>query len=411
MANTRGSQSQLSLQLLKLNPGSAMSDTAKTGTDLSHLSPQRDGLRLILETALDAVVIMKPDGIVADWNDRAMNVFGWSRDEAVGRIMADLIIPERYREAHRKGLRRYLESGQGEVIGRRIEVSGLRKNGEEFPVELSISPIQGCENILFVGFLRDITERRDLRLARAELARVTRRMTVGEMAASIAHEIKQPLTAIVANGRAGLRWLASATPDLENACAALKRIVDDTHRASEVIDSVRSMFGNEVQAKSPQDINELIRESLTLARIEAENQRVSICMELSAELPQVSVNQVQLRQVIVNLIMNAVDAMSTVQNRARVLRIKTEVHNPDSVLITVEDSGTGIDPENLDRVFDAFFTTKSHGMGMGLSICRSIIESHDGRLSVAPAGSHGSIFYVSLPIAYPTPKKTDEAIE
>jgi PAS domain S-box-containing protein len=364
-----------------------------------------------LETALDAVVIMKSDGIVADWNDRAVNVFGWSREEAVGRIMADLIIPERYREAHRKGLRRYLESGQREVIGRRIEVSGLRKNGEEFPVELSISPIQDRESILFVGFLRDITERRALRLARAELARVTRRMTVGEMAASIAHEIKQPLTAIVANGKAGLRWLASATPDIENAHAALKRIVDDTHRAGEVIDSVRSMFGNEGQAKTLQDVNELIRESLTLVRIEAENQRVSICTELSAELPQVSANQVQLRQVVVNLIMNAVDAMSTVQNRARVLRIKTEVHKLDSVLITVEDSGTGIDPENVDRIFDAFFTTKSHGMGMGLSICRSIIESHDGRLSVAPAQPHGSTFYVSLPLSIQNVEEDDETIE
>jgi PAS domain S-box-containing protein len=182
-----------------------MSDTANTGTPLYHLSPQRDGLRLILEAALDAVVIMKSNGIVADWNDRAVNIFGWSREEAVGRVMADLIIPERYRETHREGVRRYLETGQGEVIGRRIEVSGLRKNGEEFPVELSISPFQDRENILFVGFLRDITERRALRLARAELARDTRRMTVGEMAATIAHEIKQPLTAVVANGKAGLR--------------------------------------------------------------------------------------------------------------------------------------------------------------------------------------------------------------
>jgi len=238
-------------------------------------------------------------------------------------------------------------------------------------------------------------------------------MTVGEMAASIAHEIKQPLTAIVANGKAGLRWLASATPNIENAQAALKRIVDDTHRASEVIDSVRSMFGNEGQANTLQDVNELIRESLTLVRIEAENQRVSICTELSPERPQVPGNQVQLRQVIVNLIMNAVDAMSTVQNRERILRIKTEVHKLDSVLITVEDSGTGIDPANLERIFDAFFTTKSHGMGMGLSICRSIIERHDGRLSVAPAQPHGSIFSVSLPTGYPskTLKKTGEAIE
>src|SRR5215470_9796407 len=342
--------------------------------------PRRDELRPIMETALDAVIVMKSDGIVADWNDRAVGVFGWSRNEAVGRIMADLIIPERYREAHRKGLRRYMESGKGEVIGRRIEVSGLRKNGEEFPVELSISPIQERDENLFIGFLRDITESHALRLARAELGRVTRRMAMGEMAASIAHEIKQPLAAIAANGSAGLRWL-SATPDIERARAVLKHIVNDTHRASEVIDSIRSMFKNEGQAKTLQDVNELIREALTLVRTEVENQRVSICTELSAELPQVPANQVHVRHVMVNLITNAVDAMSAVTNRARVLRIKTEGHKLDGVLITVEDSGVGIEPQNLDRIFDTFFTTKSHGMGMGLPICRSIIEGHDGHLS------------------------------
>jgi PAS domain S-box-containing protein len=381
--------------------GLTMSILGNTGTDFPSRYPRRDELHLILETALDAVVVMKPDGVVADWNDRAVGVFGWAREEAVGRIMADLIIPERYREAHRNGLRRYLESGKGEVVGRRIEVSGLRKNGEEFPLELSIAPIQDRENILFVGFVRDITELHALRLARAELAGVTRRMAMGEMAASIAHEIKQPLTAIVANGNAGLRWLSNGTPDIERARAVLKRIVNDTHHASEVIDSIRSMFKNESQAKTPQDLNKVIREALMLVRVEVENQRVSICTELSAELPQILANQVQLRQVIVNLIMNAIDAMSTVKDRVRVLRIKTEVHKLNGVLITVEDSGTGIDPQNLDRIFDTFFTTKPHGMGMGLSICRSIVESHEGDLSVVPAEPHGSIFRVSLPTIHP----------
>ena len=203
--------------------------------------PRRDELRPIMETALDAVIVMKSDGVVADWNDRAVAVFGWSRDEAVGRIMADLIIPERYREAHRNGLRRYLESGKGKVLGKRIELSGLRKNGEEFPVELSISPIQDRENILFIGFLRDITESHALRLARAELGRVTRRMAMGEMAASIAHEIKQPLAAISANGNAGLRWLTRATPDIQSARGVLKRIVSDTQHASKIVDSIRSV--------------------------------------------------------------------------------------------------------------------------------------------------------------------------
>jgi PAS domain S-box-containing protein len=384
-----------------------MSIIGNAGTD--YLYPRRDELRPILETALDAVVVMKSDGIVADWNDRAAAVFGWSREEAVGRVMADLVIPERYREAHRKGLRRYLESGKGEVVGRRIEVSGLRKNGEEFLVELSISPIQDRENILFIGFLRDITELQALRLARAELGRAMRRMAMGEMAASIAHEIKQPLAAISANGNAGLRWLTRATPDIERACDVLKRIVSDTQHASEVIDGIRSMFKNEGQAKTMQDVNELIREALTLVRTEVENQHVSICTELSAELPQVPANQIQLRQVMVNLITNAVDAMSAVTNRARVLRIKTEEHKLDGVLITVEDSGVGIEPQNLDRIFDTFFTTKSQGMGMGLSICRSIVESHEGHPSVAAAQPHGSIFHVSLPTGTIRPKVKPES--
>jgi len=138
-------------------------------------------MRLLLETALDAVVVMKSDGVVADWNDCAAAVFGWSREEAIGRTMADLIIPERYRNGHRKGLQRYLETCQGELLGRRMEVSGLRKNGEEFSVELSISPLQDGDSVLFVGCLRDITERNALHLAQVELARVTQMMAMGEM--------------------------------------------------------------------------------------------------------------------------------------------------------------------------------------------------------------------------------------
>jgi PAS domain S-box-containing protein len=355
------------------------------------------GLRLILETALDAVVVMRSDGVVADWNDRAVSVFGWSRDEAVGRTMANLIIPERYREAHRNGLQRYLESGQGDVLGRRIEVSGIRKNGEEFPVELSISPIQHGEHILFVGCLRDLTERHALHLARAEVARVTQTMAMSEMTASIVHEINQPLAAIAANANAGLRWLTRATPNLDEARGALDRIVNDSHRASEVIGGLRSMFKKDRQAMVPQDVNKLILDVLTLVRSDAESQQILVRTELLDELPQVPANPAQLRQVIMNLIMNAIDAMSSVVTRPRVLRVKTEVHELSYLLITVEDSGMGIDPKNIDRIFDPFFTTKSDGMGMGLSICRSIIENHGGRLSVSRGWPYGSIFHVFLP--------------
>ena len=358
-------------------------------------------LRLILETALDAVVVMTSDGIVADWNDRAVSIFGWLRDEAVGRTMADLIIPERYREAHKNGLQRYLRTRQGDALGRRIELSGIKKNGEEFPVELSISAIQDGERILFVGCLRDMTEHHALRLARTEVARVTQRMAMDEMTASIVHEIKQPLGAVALNANAGLRWLTRTAPNLDEARDALNRVVTDTNRANEVIDGIRSVFKKENQTKAWQDVNKLIREVLTLVGSDTEAQHIAVRTQLSDGLREVPANLVQLRQVMVNLITNAIDAMSTVVDRPRVLRLKTEAHEPSYLLITVENSGIGIDPESMNRIFDPFFTTKSHGMGMGLSICRSIVENHGGRLSVSLGPSHGSIFHVFLPTDLP----------
>jgi len=385
------------LQVVGRESGAIMSVTVDAEWSPSQLSQAQDGLRLILDTALDAVVIMKSDGIVADWNDRAVSVFGWSRGEAIGQAMADLIIPERYREAHRNGLQRYLRSGRGDVLGRRIEVSGIRKNGEEFPVELSISPIRDGERILFVGCLRDLTERNALRLAQTEVARVTQRMAMDETAATIVHEISQPLTAIASNANAALRWLARAAPNLEEVRDALNRVVDDSHRTRELIAGIRSIFKKDNQTKASHDVNKLIRQVLTLVGSDVEAQHIAVRTELSDELPEIPVDLVQLRQVIVNLIANAVDAMSTVTNRPRLLRVKTEVHEQSNLLVTVEDSGVGIDPQNIARIFDPFFTTKSNGMGMGLSICRSIIENHGGRLSVSPSQPYGSIFRVVLP--------------
>ena len=233
--------------------------------------------------------------------------------------------------------------------------------------------------------------------AQAELARATSFTAMGQMAASIAHDINQPLAAIVANGNAGLRWLAHTTPDLDEARAALQRIVNEGHRASQVIGSIRAMFKKGDQEKAVLDANELIREVLALLDGEIHMQRVSVHTELIEQLPRVLGNREQLQQVILNLITNAVEAMGSVTNRARVLRVKSKLHESGGVLIAVEDSGLGIDPKDIDRIFEAFFTTKSHGMGMGLSICRSIIEAHHGRLWVSPGLHHGSIFHVVLP--------------
>jgi two-component system, LuxR family, sensor kinase FixL len=377
-----------------------MSASADPENLSTRASPRVDALRLVLETALDALVLMSEDGVVAGWNDHAVTLFGWTRAEALGRTMADLIIPERYRAAHKHGLERYLASGQATVLGRRAEVSGIRRNGEEFPLELSIAAVPG-ERLLFVGFLRDLTERNTLRQARAEVARMSQQMAMGQMAASIVHEINQPLAAIAANAGAGERWLSREHPDIEEARAAFKRVAGDSRRANAIIEEIRLMFRHDGVTLAALDVNALIREVLSLVRGDLDNHRIAIDTALSDGLAPVHANAVQLRQVMVNLISNAADAMSAVANRPRLLRLGTEASEADGLLITVEDSGSGIDPNQAERIFEPFFTTKSHGMGMGLSICRSIVEHHGGQLSVAPGRTHGSVFQVSLPIAPP----------
>jgi signal transduction histidine kinase len=244
---------------------------------------------------------------------------------------------------------------------------------------------------------REAAEQARTNAMHSELTRVARLMTMGQMAASIAHEINQPLAAIVTNGNAGLRWLANAAPNLVEARAALERIVEDGHRANDVIGSIRELFRKDEHGKVPLDVNELIREVLRLIHGELWKERIEVRTELINELPKVLANRVQLQLVFRNLIMNAIEAMSYVTDRERVLRVRSEIIEPRSVLVSVTDSGTGIDAQSMNRIFEAFFSTKSHGMGMGLSICRSIVEAHGGQLSASTAHPHGSIFQIVFP--------------
>ena len=231
-----------------------------------------------------------------------------------------------------------------------------------------------------------------------ELARAARLTTMGEMAASIAHELNQPLAAIVANGQAGLRWLGRATPDLDEVKASLQRIVSVGDHASQIIGTIRTTFKKGSEEKVPIDVNELIREVLTLLQRELHSRRIFVRTELAERLPRALGNRIQLQQVIVNLVTNAIEAMDSVRDHDRILRLASQARESD-LLVTVEDCGTGIDPSNIDRIFERFFTTKSDGMGMGLAICRSIVEAHNGRLWAEPGGREGSVFHLLLPIA------------
>jgi signal transduction histidine kinase len=235
------------------------------------------------------------------------------------------------------------------------------------------------------------------RRSMGELANVNRVATAGELSASIAHEMKQPLAAMVTNVGAALRWLGAPEPNLQETRAALQNVIKDGNRAAEVVDSVRAMFKKEQTERTPLNLNDLIRSVLYLLRDELQPQHIILRTNLDPQLPPVQGHRGELQQVILNLVRNAADAMKDITFRPRVLTVKSEIQPPNDVVISIADSGTGIDPKDIDRIFDAFFTTKSSGMGMGLSICKSIIEDHGGRLWALPNLKHGSVFNVSLP--------------
>jgi len=253
----------------------------------------------------------------------------------------------------------------------------------------------------YVGAVMDVTATRraeeQLNLARAELARVTRVTTIGELTAAIAHEVSQPLTGLVSSGNACLRWLASETPNLEAARRAVERMINDGSRAGEVISRIRAMVRKSPPRRDKLNINDTIMEVIALIRGEVQRNGISLRTELSNDLPLVPGDRIQLQQVILNLIVNAIEAMSGVSQLQRELLVASVQEGSNGVLVAVGDSGTGLDRTSLDRLFEAFYTTKADGMGMGLAISRTIIEAHGGQLWASPNVPHGAIFRFRLP--------------
>jgi len=229
----------------------------------------------------------------------------------------------------------------------------------------------------------------------SELTQMNRIAAAGELSASIAHELNQPLTGIVTTAGAAGRWLAAEPPDIDKARAALGQIVNAGHHAGDIIKNVRAVFKKDTHEKTPVDVNEIILEVLALGQDELKRHQIDVHTELDDGLPRVTGNQVQLQQVILNLIMNAIEAMHSAEPRR--LRIQTDLSKPDVVHVLIEDTGAGIDPTNLARIFKPLFTTKARGMGMGLSICHSIIENHQGRMWASSAVDRGSIFQFEVP--------------
>jgi signal transduction histidine kinase len=248
----------------------------------------------------------------------------------------------------------------------------------------------------YIGALMDITAAKqaedELHEAHAALAHVTRVTTLGELMASIAHEVNQPLAGIVTNGEACMRWLARDVPNLDEARSAVERMIGDGRRASGIIRKLRALSRKDGLRKTPLNLNDVINDTIPLVRRELFNNRVVLRLSLAQGLPVVMGDKVQLQQVVLNLTVNAIQAMSQIGTRARTLSVRSEPYGETGVCVTVSDSGDGIDPENTDRLFNAFFTTKDGGMGMGLSICRSIVEDHGGRIWGANNDAPGATF-------------------
>jgi C4-dicarboxylate-specific signal transduction histidine kinase len=263
--------------------------------------------------------------------------------------------------------------------------------------------VNAAGDLEFVGTVMDITERRRaeeaLRRAQEELARVSRLSTMGELAGSIIHEISQPLAAIVTNAEACLRWLNRDVPDLDEARDAISDLARAGRRAADVVKSLKALARKAGIELTKVDLNDAIQEVLAVLRSELERGRVVLNVELFAGDRPVLADRIQLQQVLLNLIRNAIEAMSTVTDRARKLRISWQPTDNGEALVAVEDSGTGLEAETADRVFEPLFTTKPEGMGIGLSICRSIVDAHGGRLWASPCLPHGTVFRFTVPFA------------
>ena len=355
--------------------------------------------RTFVDHAADAFFIQDfEQGTIIDVNRSACESLGYTRQELIG--TTPLAFDRNLDRAATESVAERTAAGET-VIDRHWH---LRKDGTLFPVEAHASQFWHGGRRFLLKVARDISdrlraeeEREKLRQLEADLAHINRVSMMGELVASIAHEVSQPLSGVVSNGSACLRWLAGDVPNVEEAREAARRIVRDGKRAGEVIARVRSLAKRAATPSEKLDLNETIREVLALVGDEAKRMGVMIRAQFADDLSPISGDRVQLQQVVLNLVMNAMEAMSSVDERPRELLITTRNLDADQVQVTVEDSGTGLDPNTLDKIFDPFYTTKPGGMGMGLSVSRSILQAHGGRLWAAAKDGPGTIFHFSIP--------------
>jgi two-component system sensor kinase FixL len=368
----------------------------------------------LLEAATDAVIVIDHQGVIETVNGAAERLFGYSATDLVGRNVS-LLMPAAEREHHDGYLRRYLDTGVAHIIGRGREVQAQRSDGSQFPARLSVGRIGGIDPPRFVGFIRDQTEYRNALAAlqadrdrarereaeahrsQARLLAVSRMATMGEMAAGIAHEVNQPLTAISNYARACQRFAARQPPDMEDLQDCLNEIANETQRAAEIIRELRNLVRSKLEERSVRDLNEIVRQTRPLILADARVHQTAVHFDTAGALPQVSVEAVQIQQLLLNLTRNALEAVEIRSDGKREIRIATSATVDGDVEMCVMDNGPGIDPKVEQEMFDPFVSTKPSGTGLGLAISRTIAQNHGGQLLVRPVEAGGACFVLRLP--------------
>jgi PAS domain S-box-containing protein len=367
----------------------------------NELEEQRAHLSELFARVPEAVVLVDRDSRITRVNPAFTKIFGYTAEEAIGHRIKDLITPDDLQEEVESFMYRMVQTE--EVFA--VETVRRHKNGTRVPVSLICVPLSfnGSGNTGYVIY-RDIAETKRLQKeqrryheAQLELAHANRIATLGQLSASIAHELNQPLTGIITNCGACLRMLTNDPLNLDGAREAVRRTMRDGNRASDVIARLRALFNKKEPASESVDLNEATREVIELSRAELQNSRVIVRTEFAGDLQTVTADRVQLQQVVLNLLRNALDAMSTVDDRPRDLLIRTEREDGDWVRLSVKDAGVGFDPQTTDKLFDTFYSTKNDGMGVGLSVSRSIVENHQGRLWAVLNDGPGATFSFSVP--------------
>jgi PAS domain S-box-containing protein len=371
----------------------------------SDLEARDRKIRRLVDSNIIGIIIWEFEGRILEANDAFLHIVGYDREDLeAGRLSRTMLTPPEWRSLDARNLAELELTGTVTPF----EKEYVRKDGSRVPVLIggAMFDVGGDRG---VGFVLDLTElkhaeadarqnERRYREALLELAHANRVATMGQLTASIAHEVNQPIAAVVTNAQAGMLWLDAQPPNLEEVRQTLGWIVNDGMRAGDVIGRIRALIKKAPPQRVILEINEAVLEVVALTRGEVTKNGVAVQTQLAEGLPCIRVDRVQLQQVMLNLIINAIEAMSSTGQAARELLITTGRNASNNVLVSVRDSGPGLDPKTIDRLFDAFFTTKSKGMGMGLAICQSIIEVHGGRMWAGPNEPRGAVFQFTLPL-------------